>query len=146
MDGTRGYAVGEESTMAGKKTVLIVDDQSDSRVIVETVVSEIGDFRILQASGGEEAVSLCLDEAPDLVITDLVMPGMDGFSLFRDLMKREPMKGVPFIFVTGISEGRGSKFTAEGIGKQIGTAPAAFLEKPVDPQALADAVRAALRL
>ena len=132
--------------MAERKTVLIVDDQSDCRVIVETVVSDIGDFRILQASGGEEAYSLCLKEVPDLVITDLVMPGMDGFSLFRDLMKRESMKNVPFIYVTGISEGRASKFTVEGIGKQIGSMPAAFLEKPVDPAALADAIRAALRL
>jgi putative two-component system response regulator len=131
--------------MAEKKTVLIVDDQSDCRLIVETVISEIGDFRILQASGGEDAYSLCLKEAPDLIITDLVMPGMDGFSLIRNLMKRESMKGVPFIYLTGVSEGRGSTFTAEGIGKSIGFEPAAFLEKPVDPAALSSAIRAALR-
>jgi len=115
--------------MTDKKTVLIVDDEADNRVIIETVVSEVGDFRILQAYG-EEAYHLCLQEVPDLVITDVLMPGMDGFRLFRELMKHESMKNIPFIFVTGISEGMGSNITPESIAKQIGTRPAA-LEKAV---------------
>lgn len=132
--------------MASKKTVLIVDDTPDCRVIVETVVSEVGDFRILQATDGEEAFLICMKELPDLIITDLVMPGMNGFTLFRDLMQREATKNIPIIMVTGISEGKGSKFTAESIGEKLGKAPVAFLEKPVYPEALAKAVRTALGL
>lgn len=132
--------------MANKKTVLIVDDEADCRTIVETVVSEVGDFRILTATDGEAAYALCLKETPDLAIMDVVMPGMDGFSLFRELRKREATKNVPIIMVTGISEVTGVKFTAEGMGKFLGSKPVAFLDKPVDLKALADAIRSALKV
>lgn len=130
--------------MADKKTILIVDDEADCRTFVETVVSEVGDFRILTATDGEAAYSLCLKETPDLAVLDVVMPGMDGFNLFRELRKREATKSMPIIMVTGISEVTGVKFTAEGMGKFLGSKPVALLDKPVDPKVLGDTIRAAL--
>ena len=130
---------------ADRKLVLIVDDQEDARAFTRAVVSQVGDFRIETASNGEQALQFLMDEKPALIVLDVVMPGMDGFTFFREIRRREELRAIPVVMLTGVSEDLGIQFTQEGIREHFGTAPSAFLEKPVDPQELEKSVREALR-
>lgn len=79
--------------------VLIVDDQGVSREVMKLIVEAQGHQTVL-AAGGEEAVALALAERPDLVILDLVMPGMNGYEVLRRLRGDAVTRGVPVIMVS----------------------------------------------
>ena len=127
-----------------KKTVLIVDDEADARDFVEAVVSQIGDLNILTASDGKSAVQKAQAELPDLVISDVMMPGQDGFHAFHELSQNEKTANIPVIMVTGVSKRTGMKFSGKDMAEYLGAEPAAFLEKPVDPMKLMETVKQVL--
>lgn len=129
-----------------RKTVLIVDDQEDARVFVETVVSEVGDLNILIACDGESALETVQSQVPDLVVLDVMMPGMDGFHVFYRLRQEEATAKVPVIMLTGVSAESGVKFGEGDMGDFLGDKPFAFLDKPVDPEKLEETVKKALGL
>lgn len=129
-----------------KKSILVVDDQSDSRAFVTTVLSETGDFNVLEAESGDDALRVLSNKTPDLIILDVVMPGMNGMSLFSQLKKKEETKDIPVIMLTGVADDIGINFTAEGMKSQLGAAPAAYLEKPADPLVFQQEIRKALGL
>lgn len=77
--------------------ILIVDDQSANRRVVSTLLTREG-YHVVAASSGEEALA-CYDESePDLILLDMMMPGMDGFEVLAALKERG--LGVPVVFVT----------------------------------------------
>lgn len=82
-----------------KKTILVVDDDNASSYICETFLS--GQYQILSASSGREAVRMVQNGSIDLLLLDIEMPVMDGFAVFDEI--RKTLKGVqiPVIFVTG---------------------------------------------
>ncbi|MDR1665023.1 MAG: response regulator, partial [Clostridiales bacterium] len=63
-----------------------------------------GEYRVLVAGGGEEALRLINASAPDLVLLDLNMPGMDGFEVLREIRRTEKFSSLPVLFVTGESD------------------------------------------
>lgn len=77
-------------------TILIVDDEQDMRNLVEVMLSQCG-FQSLQANGGQEAFKLLKEQHIDLVILDVMMPEMDGFSVCAEIRK---ISNVPIIFLT----------------------------------------------
>lgn len=83
----------------GSKTILVVDDEW---AIVETLCEVLEDegFRCLGAGDGLEALQLAERECPDLVITDVMMPIMDGHELVQALREREPLRLTPVIMVS----------------------------------------------
>ena len=129
-----------------KKNVLIVDDQEDCRIFVKTVLSETGDFDTMEAGNGDDALRILHKNVPDLIILDVVMPGMNGMSLFYQLKQNQETKDVPVIMLTGIADDIGIKFTGEGIEAKFGAAPNAFIEKPVEPEELQREIVKALEL
>jgi len=132
--------------MSNNKRVLVIDDQKDSRVFVKTVLSETGDFDTAEAENGDDALRLLNEYIPDLIILDVVMPGMNGMTLFHQLKQKEETRNIPVIMLTGIADDIGIKFTAEGIEENLGAAPAAFIEKPADPAELQREIVKALEL
>ena len=80
-------------------TILVVDTNPTDR---RTYINLLGSFghRILEADDGAQALKLALKELPDLVVTDILMPHMDGFSLVRSLRAEPLLAGVPVIFHT----------------------------------------------
>lgn len=124
-----------------KKTILIVDDQADARAFVEAVVLDLGDFDIVQAYSGDNALEVLVNVKPDLIVLDVVMPGMNGLSLFYELKKQEETREIPIIMLTGVAEDLGIRFTGEGMEEYLGAPPAAFLDKPVDPKRLQKAIQ-----
>jgi len=80
-------------------TILIVDSRKADRQLYVTLLGSFG-YRILEANDGSEALEVARTELPDLVITDMIMPNIDGFSLTRRLHAEPLLSDVPVIFQT----------------------------------------------
>ncbi|MCP4388397.1 MAG: adenylate/guanylate cyclase domain-containing response regulator [Gammaproteobacteria bacterium] len=99
-------AVGEEASGntgagegdSGKATVLIVDDNTDIRNYLNTCLNPV--FRVLQGRDGAEGIRLAQENRPDLIISDIMMPGVDGYQLCRAIREDEELKNTPVIFLT----------------------------------------------
>lgn len=83
------------------KTILIVDDQAEVRELVE-VTLRVGEYRILQASNGADAVQLAKAEVPDLIIMDVMMPGeLDGVQATRQIKSYPPTRDCIVVILSG---------------------------------------------
>ena len=80
-------------------TILIVDDLSANRTLLVRLLQRRG-HRLLEAGDGSAALALIRDEHPDLVITDLLMPVMDGYELVRQLRLDPATRALPVVFAT----------------------------------------------
>lgn len=87
----------------GKDKVLIVDDVEINRIILEGIIRDMGGTPVL-AENGEEALEKIGEECPDLVLTDISMPGLDGYELCRILKKDEVTKNTPVIFISAFDD------------------------------------------
>ena len=68
-------------------TILIVDDEPDIRALLRFVLERVN-FTVLEAGNGAEALALCVDHTPDLVLTDLLMPKMSGAAMLQHMMDK----------------------------------------------------------
>ena len=80
-------------------TVLVVDDHAASREIARATLDH-GGHQVIEASSGHEALQLTADSHPDLVLTDLLMPGMDGYQFVRELRSHQDTARIPVLFYT----------------------------------------------
>lgn len=120
--------------------ILYVEDDAHLRHDVVAVLASAG-FEAISASNGREALDLCLRSPPDLVITDLVMPEMDGIELIRTLRKTLPT--LPVIAVSGgLSTGANSARPFLNAAKALGAA--AVLPKPFRAHELCRAIERVL--
>jgi DNA-binding NarL/FixJ family response regulator len=121
--------------MAEPITVLVVDDHSLVRMGLKAYFSTLEDIQVVgEASTGEEAVRLAADLAPDVVLMDLIMPGMDGVEATRQVKKASPRSQV--IVVTSYHED-------EHIFPAIRAGALSYVLKDIDPDDLAEAIRRA---
>ncbi|MBL0059619.1 MAG: response regulator [Elusimicrobia bacterium] len=113
-------------------TILIADDESDIREYARSVLERNG-HRVLEAASGPAALSVLATEKPDLLLLDVMLPGMDGHTLQMHLSSDERLKNLPVIVVTALD------FTQEMFAKfpQV----KGFLAKPFSPVQLDQAVR-----
>ena len=84
----------------GKRKILVVEDNLDNRRILVYRLKRIGDFEILEASNGQEALGLVEAEPPDVIFMDLKMPVMDGWEATKKIRQLEFGKGIPIIALT----------------------------------------------
>jgi CheY-like chemotaxis protein len=82
-----------------QKTVMVVDDYDDMRQVTRQALEMFG-YRVVEASGGEEAVELARLELPDLILMDLSMPNLDGFATIHLIRRQVGLRDVPFIIVS----------------------------------------------
>ena len=122
--------------MSKEPLVLLVDDDPDIREIISYNL-EKADYRVLTASDGIEGIKMCKKHKPDLVLMDVMMPGMSGFEVARELQFNEATKDIPIIFVTGfgIKEASTSVVPPEGYG---------YVVKPFTKAELANAIESVL--
>ena len=124
----------QESELWGIGTVLLVEDEPMVRTVAERALTRHG-YKVLTANNGEEALEILgRGEAVDLLVSDVVMPLMDGPTLVREARKEFPE--LPILFMSGYAE--------EQLRKSIDIDNVAFLPKPFSVQELAGAVRNAL--
>lgn len=117
-------------------TVLVVEDEPRILEII-TFLLEEEQLRVLQAHGGEAALSLLEEVQPDLIISDVKMPGMDGFTLCKQVRANPTLSHVPFIFLTG----KGDRADVRR-GMRLGADD--YLTKPFEPEELLSAVQVRL--
>jgi CheY-like chemotaxis protein len=82
-----------------RKKILVVDDSSTARMLEQAALGR-GQYDVVTAKDGEEAVEVAKKERPDLVLMDVMMPKMDGFAAVRALRAIEETRGIPVIMVT----------------------------------------------
>lgn len=121
-----------------KPTVLAVDDIPDNLSIVLNILKE--DFRVKAANNGEKALRIARSESPpDLILLDIMMPGMDGFEVCRLLKADSATQEIPVIFLTARTETEDEKF-----GLDLGAAD--FISKPINPAILLARIKTQIRL
>ncbi len=117
--------------------VLIADDNRDNLDLLQALLSSQG-HAVIQAGNGLQALDLARAERPDLIIADILMPEMDGFTLCRAVKSIEQLKAVPFVFYTATYLGDRD----ETLGLALGAVR--YLRKPMEPKLFLQAVATVL--
>ena len=121
----------------GRPLLLVVDDEPiNLRVMVEALRD---DYRLRVANDGGEALRLAAGEAPDLILLDVMMPGLDGYEVCRLLKEDAATRDIPVIFVTTLGDGE-----SEARGLDLGAVD--YITKPVNFRTLQARVRTHLKL
>jgi two-component system cell cycle response regulator DivK len=115
------------------QTILVVDDTLDNRAIIGQMLRLSG-YRVLLAASGEEAIKLAEQELPDLILMDLAMPGMDGWSATEQIRSRVDLAHLPVIAVTG-------HVMRDEIERAIRAGCQDYLAKPIDYETMLAKVR-----
>jgi twitching motility two-component system response regulator PilH len=117
----------EEQTMPVKKILVVDDSPTDRQYMIETLKGK--GFQIVTAENGEDAITKAKSELPDLILMDVVMPGLNGYQATRQITRDDATKHIPVIMCTS----KGAD-TDKIWGMRQGAND--YLVKPVDPQAL----------
>ena len=121
----------------GKPTILVVDDTRDNLELLASIFKD--EYRVKVANSGAKALQIAQsDTPPDLVLLDIMMPGMDGFEVAQSLRSHPASEHIPVIFVTAMTDQN-----ARMRGMELGAVD--FVTKPIDPYALKVRVRNFLR-
>jgi two-component sensor histidine kinase/DNA-binding response OmpR family regulator len=120
-------------------TILIVDDRPTNRQFLLALLG-YGGHRLLEAADGSEALALARSEQPDLVVTDILMPTMDGYQFVRQMRAEPDIAVTPVIFYSATYSVPEARAMAETCGVKT------VLPKPSDPQVILDAVNRELGL
>jgi PAS domain S-box-containing protein len=116
------------------KQILVVDDKEESQYLLR-VLCEGNGFAVELAADGAEALAKARRFPPDLIISDILMPVMDGFSLCREWKQDERLKWIPFVFYTATYTDDRDREFALSLGAQR------FVVKPEEPEALVAIIR-----
>ena len=131
----------ETAVLAGaaprRPKLLIVDDQPVNIQALYQAFS--ADHQVFMATSGEQALALCASKQPDLVLLDVVMPGMDGYEVCRRLMADAATRDIAVIFVTAHNDEE-----AEAKGLDVGAVD--FISKPINPRIVRARVKTHLTL
>lgn len=119
--------------------VLVVDDNKLNRALMEALLVNMGVGRVESVESGEAALAAVEREIPDLIMLDVMMPGIDGFEVCRRLRRRHPLTDLPVIFVTALDgpSDRAACFLAGGSD---------MVTKPIEANEIAARVGVHLRL
>lgn len=121
--------------MAEIRKILHVEDDADIREITYLALAEFGGFEVLQCATGMDAIKKAAKFAPDLLLLDVMMPGLSGLETLTKLRRQDELAGVPVIFMT--SKDVTSKHHSDIQENAVGA-----IQKPFDPVALPDQLRA----
>lgn len=119
--------------MSPARTVLLVEDNEDNRIVYATMLEHFG-FEVVEVETGEEALEKARNGRPDIILMDISIPGMDGWTATERLREDPDTREIPVIAVTAhaLPEHRER---AEALGCE------GFLTKPCPPRRLLEEVR-----
>lgn len=118
------------------KKVLVIDDQQFILRVIESKLRN-GGLEVITAVDGVQGLKRAFEEKPDLIITDIMMPNLDGFGVYQELQKNPETQKVPIIFLTALGEAREEL-------QELG--PAAVITKPFSPRQMLNTVNSMLSL
>ncbi|HEX6289158.1 MAG TPA: response regulator [Herpetosiphonaceae bacterium] len=123
--------------MASGATILVVEDNPDNMYVLDHLLTRKG-YTVQQAVGGEEALEQIRRHQPALVLMDMQMPGMDGYTVVRELRRQPELVGLPVIAVTASSmPGDREQTLAAGCTD--------YVAKPINPRELMQLIEHYLR-
>ncbi len=120
-----------------RKRILLVDDEPTNLRVLMQVLQK--DYTLFFAKNGEEALELARSESPDLVLLDVMMPGMSGFEVCQQLKESDVTKKIPVIFVTALKD-EGDETKGFGVGAVD------YISKPISPAIVKARVKTHLSL
>ena len=115
------------------KRILAVDDQEDNRRILRDLLTSAG-YEVIEATTGEDAVAVAETEAPDLILMDIQLPGIDGYEATRRIKANPRLRQIPLIVVTSYA------LSGDDV-KAFSAGADAYVSKPFSPRALLARVR-----
>lgn len=125
----------------GELKILAVDDNPDNLTVLKAVVADrLPKARVSTALNGERALDLARAEDPDVILLDIIMPGMDGYAVCRALKADERLQSIPVLFLTALGDDRDSRIRAVEAGAE------GFFSKPADEIELAAQIRAMAKI
>ena len=116
--------------------ILVIDDDQNISEIVQYIAQTSG-YDILTAANGQEGLAQAKSGKPDLIILDIMMPEMDGFTLHNKLLADEATKRIPIIILTAKGQMRDSFLGSSNVKF--------YMDKPFDPPTLRENIRLALQ-
>jgi CheY-like chemotaxis protein len=124
------------SARGRRARVLIVDDERANRQLLEIMLEPEG-YELLLATNGEEALAMVERQPPDLMVLDVMMPGMNGYVVTSRMKSNPATRHIPVLVLSSLDD-QNSRAHAAGAGAD------GFLSKPVDRRGLCDLVRTML--
>ena len=133
-----GYSGGDgrEPSFMTKTKVLVIDDEAPIRLLCR-VYLEAENLDVIEAADGPSGVEKARDESPDVILLDVMMPGLDGWRVAEQLLDDDRTVGIPIIFLTARAE-----FRDRARGLDIGGVD--YITKPFNPLELAPLVQSLL--
>lgn len=114
--------------MSGPKTILIADDEETVRSLVKRLLGKT--YKVLEADNGEEAVKVAVNQKPDLILMDILMPKMDGLTACYAIKRNQATKEIPVVMLTAVDYELNRKLSQDVMGAQD------YITKPFNSEAL----------
>lgn len=114
--------------MSGPKTILIADDEETVRTLVKRLLGKT--YKVLEADNGEEAVKVAVNQKPDLILMDILMPKMDGLTACYAIKRNQATKEIPVVMLTAVDYELNRKLSQDVMGAQD------YITKPFNSEAL----------
>ncbi|MFO8025304.1 response regulator [Thiohalophilus sp.] len=116
------------------RKILYVEDEADIQTIARLALQDVGGFELQLCSNGSEALATAQEYAPDLLILDVMLPGMDGPTTLTELRKIPALAETPVLFMT-------AKVQTRELAQLRALGAVEVITKPFDPMTLAETVR-----
>jgi CheY-like chemotaxis protein len=124
-----------------KLKILAIDDKPDNLTVLKAVLADaLPGARVFTALSGEKGIELAQQENPDVILLDIIMPGLDGFETCRRLKAEERTRTIPVVFLTAIKTSQENRIKALEAGGE------GFLPKPLEETELIAQVKAMAKL
>lgn len=119
------------------RKILIIDDEDDIREVAALSLESVAGWEVVTANSGAQGIARAAEQKPDAILLDVMMPGMDGPTTFRELRKNPTTAQIPVLLLTAKVQAADQRRFAD-LGVQ------AVLTKPFDPMTLSDQISSAL--
>jgi len=120
---------------SGLKRITYVEDEPDIRTVAEMALRSLGGFELDVCTRGDDALARLPEYLPDLVLLDVMMPGIDGLTVFRRMRHDDRIRDIPVIFMT-------AKAQKQEVQEYLDAGASGVITKPFDPMTLCDTVTA----
>lgn len=123
--------------MLPEKRILVIDDEKNLSTVIQACLENLGGWETLTALSAKEGLAIAQTQQLDAILLDVMMPDMDGLTLFRELQKNSITQTIPVILFT-------AKVLSTDLDEFAKLGVAGIIAKPFDPMTLADQVASTL--